>query len=815
MDNGEREQLATFMGHTSKTHNEWYRLPSDIYQTAKVSNILVMAQKNSIEHKGRKLDELDVDYTFVETVEKELHQEVPRGMVILIPNRDMFYNPDVDIISERDNNFTNNRGATNSGETSPDSDHDFEQSLPQVRVRTNQRNTVVSRRRVTNTEETNPDSDHDFEQSLQQVRVRANQRNTVVSRRRVTNTEETNPDSDHDFEKSLQVRVRANQRNTVVSRRRVTIEQNSDNSDGEVLSPIRRNNNTNLSPLTIVGSQSFQVTEELHQEVPRGMVILIPNRDMFYNPDVDIISERDNNFTNNRGATNSGETSPDSDHDFEQSLPQVRVRANQRNTVVSRRRVTNTEETNPDSDHDFEQSLQQVRVRANQRNTVVSRRRVTNTEETNPDSDHDFEKSLQVRVRANQRNTVVSRRRVTIEQNSDNSDGEVLSPIRRNNNTNLSPLTIVGSQSFQVTDSIESTTNSISITADIEYPVLPVNNEDSEVFPVIMRRENILEEMLQLYEDETIVQKMIKVTFENEQGLDFGGLTKELFSVFWEKCVLEFFRGENRMVPFLPLSKMRKGVDKKFPVIGRILTHGIILTKYIPTMLCKTVFLKLSSAETDIPNEILLEDFFFFLTPSERSLIFKAKNKFDQLTNIEQDLLLEFFATFGLAELPKASEIEDQLHIIARNILCLESNNFLKLIKDGIPLFCENFFEELSVNKVNALFAQQAPTPDKILKALKTDPEDLNNFQARVYYFFKTYIKNMSLNKLATFLQFITGSPHMPEFITISFKAGDYPVAHTCSNVLELPTTYSSSQELKFQFEANLENEICFQYSAL
>ncbi|CAH0555105.1 unnamed protein product [Brassicogethes aeneus] len=33
------EQLATFMGHTTKTHNEWYRLPSDVYQTAKVAKL--------------------------------------------------------------------------------------------------------------------------------------------------------------------------------------------------------------------------------------------------------------------------------------------------------------------------------------------------------------------------------------------------------------------------------------------------------------------------------------------------------------------------------------------------------------------------------------------------------------------------------------------------------------------------------------------------------------------------------------------------------------------------------------------------------
>lgn len=68
MGNDDLEQLATFMGHTTKTHNEWYRLPSDIYQTARVSKILLLAQKNGIDkYKGRNISELDVDGDIVES----------------------------------------------------------------------------------------------------------------------------------------------------------------------------------------------------------------------------------------------------------------------------------------------------------------------------------------------------------------------------------------------------------------------------------------------------------------------------------------------------------------------------------------------------------------------------------------------------------------------------------------------------------------------------------------------------------------------------------------------------------------------------
>lgn len=129
--------------------------------------------------------------------------------------------------------------------------------------------------------------------------------------------------------------------------------------------------------------------------------------------------------------------------------------------------------------------------------------------------------------------------------------------------------------------------------------------------------------MLDLYKDETIVQKKIKVAFKDELGLD-GGLTKELFSEFWQKIMLEFFKGENRSVPFLSLSKIRKGLDENFIIIGRILAHTIILTKSIPTNICKTVYLKLGSLDKEVRQEILLEDLFHFLTLAEQRLIHKA-----------------------------------------------------------------------------------------------------------------------------------------------------------------------------------------------
>lgn len=56
------EQLSQFMGHTLKTHCDVYRLSDNMYQTAKVSKLLLLMREGGIEQfQGKKLDDIDID----------------------------------------------------------------------------------------------------------------------------------------------------------------------------------------------------------------------------------------------------------------------------------------------------------------------------------------------------------------------------------------------------------------------------------------------------------------------------------------------------------------------------------------------------------------------------------------------------------------------------------------------------------------------------------------------------------------------------------------------------------------------------------
>nr|CAI5869238.1 unnamed protein product [Callosobruchus analis] len=56
------EQLSKFMGHTLKTHCSCYRLSDNLYQTAKVSKLLLLSASGGIEkYKGKLLDDTEID----------------------------------------------------------------------------------------------------------------------------------------------------------------------------------------------------------------------------------------------------------------------------------------------------------------------------------------------------------------------------------------------------------------------------------------------------------------------------------------------------------------------------------------------------------------------------------------------------------------------------------------------------------------------------------------------------------------------------------------------------------------------------------
>ncbi|XP_039613901.1 uncharacterized protein LOC120532058 [Polypterus senegalus] len=135
-----------------------------------------------------------------------------------------------------------------------------------------------------------------------------------------------------------------------------------------------------------------------------------------------------------------------------------------------------------------------------------------------------------------------------------------------------------------------------------------------------INRETILNDMQRIYGTTELLNKKLKVCFIGEEGHDFGGLTKDLFSCFWNCAFTEWFKGEDALVPCIPLYHYHKA-QEIFTVVGRVLSHMCQLNRCIPPRFCRSTLLSIVFNTSTIHNNILIDDFLLHVTASERILL--------------------------------------------------------------------------------------------------------------------------------------------------------------------------------------------------
>lgn len=342
---------------------------------------------------------------------------------------------------------------------------------------------------------------------------------------------------------------------------------------------------------------------------------------------------------------------------------------------------------------------------------------------------------------------------------------------------------------------------------------------DKDVENVFISRNHIYGDLLGLYSSPDMTSKSLHVEFLGEQIDDFGGLTNEMFNIFWQEAMERLFKGDGAMVPHLPIHMVEE--KKQFVAIGRVLSHSVMLTRCIPPRLSRTTILQLIYGRDGVCDDVLLNDFIIFLTPREGSILRKALTAFTELSTKERDNLEIIYAMYGMLEQPKQNEIRDQLLAIARAELVDKPSSLIDLMKKGIPeKHGDAFWSTLTVASIEYLFEQQRPTPDRVADVLS--PEDgatLTLAEQTVLYYLKQFIIGCDQEELETFLIFTTASVVMPKSIKVLFSKvhglARRIVAHTCARTIELPVSYNSFQDMKRELKATFADKLNFEMNMI
>lgn len=167
-----------------------------------------------------------------------------------------------------------------------------------------------------------------------------------------------------------------------------------------------------------------------------------------------------------------------------------------------------------------------------------------------------------------------------------------------------------------------------------------------------IKRTNLYKDVLDLYREGDIVGEYpISISFQGELGVDNGGVQRDMFSAFWEQGYSMMLEGATLLTPMIhPQSDL-----SLFSIIGRILSHGYLVTGIIPIRIALPTLTRilLGPTATISPN-VLMDSFLdnissFDRDTLKRALAFSNDGVFSSET---RDELTSTLAKFGCRLMP-------------------------------------------------------------------------------------------------------------------------------------------------------------------
>ena len=324
---------------------------------------------------------------------------------------------------------------------------------------------------------------------------------------------------------------------------------------------------------------------------------------------------------------------------------------------------------------------------------------------------------------------------------------------------------------------------------------------------VTVHRSNIVEDMMSAYVDQDIVKSVITIQFKDECGLDFDGIKREAYSLFWENAIPRYFEGTCTFVP-----RICPGIEENvYTILGRILWHGYILSGVFPISINKVFLTLMLAGKESINDEGFLDGFLEYVSSYERVKLSHILME-EKLSQESKNFLLDFMSEYAVSKMPENKKSvlisvgKTELSSKPRMAVDALKKGFLCGISDG------TFFTKKSVYN---LYNDLSVTTDKVLSLLTIDdPLTMTKAEETVFTYFKRYLRNLTEKELPSFLRFLTGSAtYSGEHIKVIFHLLLYTyylphvLLHTCSSVVDLPTSgYDNFSDFRKQFDEVINN---------
>lgn len=329
-----------------------------------------------------------------------------------------------------------------------------------------------------------------------------------------------------------------------------------------------------------------------------------------------------------------------------------------------------------------------------------------------------------------------------------------------------------------------------------------------------VKRISVFEDVLEMYKKKSIMGEYpIRVAFEGEMAIDQGGVTRDMFSAFWDECYSSMFDGSTLLVPML----CPQTDTSVFPVVGSIISHAYLVSGFLPVRIALPCIIGiLLGPSASITQSVLCEAFLEYISATERTIFKDALDTSTCTFSLEvQEKLLSTLSRFGCRQLPTPSNLKTCLVQVAQFEFCCKPAAAISYMHSGIPPSHAAFWVSQSVTGICSIYKTLAVSCRKVLDVIKW-PEDMNAAEDRVSSYLVEMIGNMTSSLVQRFLRFVTGSSVLTvKNLEVQFNrlsgVARRPIAHTCSCLLELPVCYANYCDFHDEWMSILNDpELCW-----
>ncbi len=295
-----------------------------------------------------------------------------------------------------------------------------------------------------------------------------------------------------------------------------------------------------------------------------------------------------------------------------------------------------------------------------------------------------------------------------------------------------------------------------------------------------LERNNVLLDLLKVYKDNrNIIEKEIRVSFRNEQGYDVGGLTRELFAAFWVAAETVLLEGGSARVPI-----MHPQSTEIYRHLGRILSHGYILTGFFPLCSPLAFSTSLIGDITAVTKNMLLESFLQYIDPIEAEAVIVCLTTGGFSDTILGDTIVPMLSRFRCSVLPSASSFREVITPVAHFAILSQPYYTLCELKRGMFEAHSQLWERCYLSLVAKLRATLAPTAQHVIQMI-SEPAFHNESESRTFDYFRRFILSLPPVGLCRLQQFVTGNPQCGlqqisvQFYTPASSFASHPTAST------------------------------------